>query len=81
MVRIPHGVRLGQTDGTLWEVFSPPWWRVDLWLRWWLSDRPKGVLTFVIDGEGERSLRAWRVKNNLPFCAEYDASKDDRYDR
>lgn len=73
---------MGGTDGRLFEVFDPPWWRLDQWVWWWLWPKrlAKGTVTFIIDDE-ERTVRTRQIPNNNPFSMEYDVGKEDRHDR
>jgi hypothetical protein len=43
-------------DPTIYEVFDPPWWRVDRWFRWLFTRQRKGILTI-----GGRSVRSRAV--------------------
>ena len=33
------GFFCGDKNGALHEIFAPRWWRLDRWVRWWLTPR------------------------------------------
>lgn len=56
-------VRLGSGDGWLYEVFDPPWWRIDRWIWWAFAIRRRGehgTVSIDVDG-GLRKVRCRRV--------------------
>ncbi len=44
------GVWMGDALGNKCEAFDPRWWRVDRWLRYYFSRRPKGLVTITVNG-------------------------------
>lgn len=56
-------MRLGGADDAIYEVFDPPWWRLDRWAWWWARVRradAHGTISFVYRGEMRR-FRCHRV--------------------
>ena len=45
----------GSGDGILYEVFDPPWWRIDRWFDWWFKQRSvaRGLLTIFVSGKSK----------------------------
>jgi len=59
-VKLHDGTWMGDSEGRLVEVFNPRWWRLDRWVRWWLTPmRLRGTITFV---DGTRYAYRVRVK-------------------
>ena len=54
------GVTVGDAYGRLWEVFDPPWWRLDRWVRWCWPMRRRVLPDGRQDPAGERG-RIWLV--------------------
>lgn len=57
------GVRTGNgKDGLVYELFDPPWWRVDRWVNWlFLFPRRARTRINVLFDSGPRRLRARAV--------------------
>lgn len=66
---------VGTTDGNLFRIFAPPWWRIDRWARWYFAfaaerfgkkrERPaRGFV--VIDGVRVRVISDAMVLQNVP---------------
>lgn len=67
---------MGDADGRVWEVFNPPWWRLDRWFLW-LSERrrPKGRIT-IGNARGDTfELRVWLSKVKLARVMCVDEAK------
>lgn len=60
-MKIPDRTLVGNRSHVLFEVFNPPWWRLDRWVWWWLFARDKCELTFF-DFGSECTLRASKAK-------------------
>jgi hypothetical protein len=49
------GVRCGNGSGDciVYEVFDPPWWRVDRWFSWFFikRNRARGTLQIIESGQ------------------------------
>lgn len=57
-------VLIGDGRGSQFELFDPPWWRLDRWLWWlWAVRRAgeHGTVTIGVDG-GMRTVRCRRVR-------------------
>jgi hypothetical protein len=55
--------------GGIFQIFAPPWWRVDLWLRWvgWrLSPRQRAATGFIEITVYDGGRRRVRVFGKLP---------------
>jgi hypothetical protein len=54
------GMFCGDASGRLVEIFNPPWWRLDRWVRWALTPRARRteVVVYATAGEGLRLQRA-----------------------
>lgn len=59
---VPHGTRMGSAvSDDLYEIFAPPVWRIELWLRWFFTKRsnPHGWATMTC---GVQTLRVRMVQ-------------------
>jgi hypothetical protein len=57
---VMDGAALHTSGSKRFEIFDPPWWRVDRWARWLLSRRAKGRVTVACLLSGKpRSYRVW----------------------
>ena len=66
---IPDGTLLGGSNGGLFQVFAPPWWRIDRWIRWWfMEEREKGSITVAVHGETV-TIRVRSSRIRLPKVA------------
>ncbi len=73
---VPHGTLMGTPDGGLLEVFDPPWYRLDLWVAWWLRNgswgrlslpgRAQGVVVYYDADGDEHQYRVVATKVKLP---------------
>lgn len=77
MRRVFHRMLVGSSDGTgqLLRVFDPPWYRVDLWTRWYAArvlelvlrrPRASGYTVLVISGQEIRVRVVAETSFQLP---------------
>lgn len=59
-----HGAVVSNERGVRFRIFSPPWWRLDLWVRWWLMPkRTRG--TFDVRRNVVETYRAERIAERV----------------
>jgi hypothetical protein len=46
----------GSGDSVVYEIFDPPWWRIDRWFNWYCMQRKaaRGTLELLIAGTPKR---------------------------
>jgi hypothetical protein len=54
----------GSGDSMLYEIFDPPWWRLDRWASWVFTARgARGTLTIFRNGQSKvvrcRAVQSW----------------------
>lgn len=43
-MNVPDRSKIRSAMGERYEVFNPPWWRLDRWLVWAFTKRPKALI-------------------------------------
>lgn len=66
------GMRCGANDGSLFEIYDPPFWNLYRWLKWaliWLWNKPRGEITMYVDGE-RLTYRVAYVRDPIPHVVD-----------
>lgn len=66
------GVTVGDAFGRLWEIFEPPWWRVDRWVRLLARRKATRIRLTIQFAEGAVQVRAVRSPIKLATVPEVD---------